>query len=318
MLALLKTDTFISVEDLAKEIGISCSAVSKNIMRLRSLGYGIKSHYGFGYRLVCQTNLPVPWEMARVLRTSLVGRKIIYKEHVYSTQNIALSLANKQDSQGTVIIAEQQNGGRGRLKRKWQSPKGGLWLSVILKPSIPIYRMTVFPHMAALAVCSSIREATKLDARLKWPNDVLISGKKVAGILLDVSIEEKRINYIVIGIGINANVDIPLISSYLENNSLQVTSISGELGHNVSRLELTRILLEELERYYLELDRAGPRSILHRWKKMSDMLGRQIIVTQGLKKILGTAEDINDDGSLVLKTDNGKVSITSGDIQVRY
>jgi BirA family biotin operon repressor/biotin-[acetyl-CoA-carboxylase] ligase len=317
-LALLKTDSYISGQHLAKEVGRSRSAVWKNIMRLRRHGYSIESLYGIGYRLAGQTDSPVPWEVAKVLRTSFVGKKMIYKESVYSTQSIAISLASKQDSHGVVIIAEQQKSGRGRLKRKWLSPKGGLWLSVILKPSISTARMTVFPHVAALAVCDSIRETTKLDARLKWPNDVLISDKKVAGILLDISTEAKQINYVVIGIGINANVDTSLISSHLGSSSLQVTSIKDEIGHNVSKLELTRLLLEKLERYYLELEGEGPTAILQKWKQSSDMLGRQIIVSEGFKTIQGTAKNINDDGSLVLKTDDGEVCITSGDIRVRY
>ncbi|AFU58532.1 biotin-[acetyl-CoA-carboxylase] ligase [Candidatus Nitrososphaera gargensis Ga9.2] len=308
---------YISGQALAKKAGISRSAVWKQIRMLRRYGYTIESRHGLGYRLAGQTDLPVPWELARVLRTSFIGKHVVYKETTDSTQNIAISLADRSDSHGTVVIAEQQKSGRGRQKRKWLSPKGGIWLSVVLKPGIPTAKITLLPFVAALAVCDAIKNATGLDARLKWPNDVMISGKKVAGILLDISAEADQINYAVIGIGINANVDSAAISARLDGT--KITSISDELGHSTSRLDLTRSLLENLEHYYLEMEQQGVGTILQKWKKRSDMLGRKVAVVQNNNKIIqGMATDINDDGSLLLKTDVGDVNVVSGDIHVRY
>jgi BirA family biotin operon repressor/biotin-[acetyl-CoA-carboxylase] ligase len=176
--------------------------------------------------------------------------------------------------------------------------------------------MTLLPLVAALAVCDAIR-TTSLDARLKWPNDVTISGRKVAGILLDVSAEVDEINYAVIGIGINANIDGQAISARLDG--LKVTSISDELGHPVNRLELTRTVLERLEHYYLELERRGSDIIIQQWKENSDMIGREVTVIQNNRKtVQGLAADVNYDGSLLLRTDGGDIDIVSGDISVRY
>jgi BirA family biotin operon repressor/biotin-[acetyl-CoA-carboxylase] ligase len=312
---LLSEAGFISGQALAKKAGISRSAVWKQIRALRKYGYSIESRHGLGYRLVSRTDLPVPWELARVLNTSFVGKQVVFREVVDSTQNLALSLAARQDSHGTVVIAEQQKSGRGRQKRKWLSPKGGIWLSVILRPEIPTARITLLPFAAALAVCNAIR-ATGLDARLKWPNDVMVSGKKVAGILLDISAEADQVNHAVIGIGINANVDANAISARLEG--IKITSISDELGRTVSRLDLAKTLLENLERYYLEMEKRGPSAIMQEWKKNSDMLGRKVTVSQGGKTIQGLAVDVNDDGSLLLRTGASDVNIVFGDISVRY
>lgn len=306
---------YISGQALAKEAGISRSAVWKQIKMLRRYGYTIESRHGLGYRLVGQTDLPVPWELARTLHTSFVGKQVVFRETVHSTQNLALSIANKPGSHGSVFIAEQQKSGRGRQKRKWLSPKGGIWLSMVLKPAIPTARITLLPFVAALAACDAIK-ATGLDAQLKWPNDVMVSGKKVAGILLDISAEVDQVNYAVIGIGINANVDSAAIAARLDR--IEITSISDELGHDTNRLDLTRSLLENLERYYLEMEKRGSGVILQKWKKNSDMLGCQVVVTQNGKAIHGMAADVNEDGSLLLRTDQGDINVVSGDVNIRY
>jgi BirA family biotin operon repressor/biotin-[acetyl-CoA-carboxylase] ligase len=309
-----------SGKELAKEAGISKSAVWKEITTLRRYGYNVESKHGMGYRLAGQTDLPLPWELAKLLKTLFVGKqKIVYYLHtIHSTQKIAISLAEENpESHGVVIIAQQQKSGRGRQKRKWLSPKGGIWLSVILKPRIPSTKITLLPFAAALAVRDAIKKSAQLDANLRWPNDVTISGKKVAGILIDISTEAEQVNYAVIGIGINANIDSSGISSHLEK-SIAVTSISDELGHNTSMLGLTRELLERLEYYYLELERPGPCTILQKWRKNSDVLGRKVAVVQNNKTIQGIAADIKEDGSLLLRTDREDINVVADDICVRY
>lgn len=306
---------YISGQVLARKACVSRTAVWKQIKLLRRYGYAVESRHGLGYRLAGQTDLPVPWELARVLRTLFVGKQVVFRESADSTQNLALALADKHDSHGAVVIAEQQKSGRGRQNRKWLSPKGGVWLSVVLKPEIPTSKITLLPFVAALAACDAIK-ATGLDARLKWPNDVMISGKKVAGILLDISAEAEQVNYAVIGIGINANVDSATISARLDG--VKITSISDELGRSVSRLDLVKALLENLERYYMEMEQRGAVAILQKWKKDSDMMGREVTVTQNNRTVQGVAVDVKDDGSLLLRTGDGDVNVASGIISVRY
>lgn len=305
---------FASGQSLAKKAGISRSAVWKQVRTLRRCGYGIESLHGRGYRLVRQTEHPVPWELGRMIRTSAVGKRIIYRESAGSTQDVAISLAEKGGGvHGTVVIAERQKRGRGRMKRRWLSPKGGLWLSVVLKPAVPTASSTVLPFVAAIAVCDAVREVTKLGATLKWPNDVLVGGKKVAGILLDLSAEAETVNYAVIGIGINANVDSAKLKIG-RGDRPAVTSLRDELGREVNRLQLTKLLLEKLEQYCLVLEGEGPAAIVAQWRKRSDMLGKNVAVVQQGRTLRGVAADVNGDGSLLLRTPEGDVAVTHGDV----
>jgi BirA family biotin operon repressor/biotin-[acetyl-CoA-carboxylase] ligase len=192
-------------------------------------------------------------------------------------------------------------------------------MSVILKPDAPTSMITLLPLAAALSVCHAIRKCTGLDAKLKWPNDVMISGKKVAGILLDISAEAERVNYSVIGIGVNANVDSSSISAGFTPGASRVTSISDELGRDVSRLELARAILENLERHVSKLDSEEADAILKEWEANADMLGRQVKVLQNGRMVChGIARGVADDGSLIIQDGNREVKIASGDIRVSY
>jgi BirA family transcriptional regulator, biotin operon repressor / biotin---[acetyl-CoA-carboxylase] ligase len=311
---------YISGKNLSNETGISISAISKWIKILRKFGYNIESRHSRGYRLIGETDLPVPWELARLLDTIFVGKaKIVYQRTTHSTQNLAILLAEKNpDSDGIVIIAEQQKSGRGRENRKWLSPKGGIWLSVILRPRMPASIITLLPFAAALAVCEAIKKTTQLDAKLRWPNDVTISCKKVAGILIDSSIEAERINYAVIGIGVNANVKSSLISAHLEK-SIKVTSLSEELGHETSILGLTKEILERLEYYHIQMEHSVPHTIIDKWKKNSDILGQKVALMQRNRTIQGMVADVKHDGSLVVRADNCEdIDVVASDVYVRY
>jgi BirA family biotin operon repressor/biotin-[acetyl-CoA-carboxylase] ligase len=311
---------YISGQSLAKSGKISRSAIWKQVRTLRQYGYGIESSRGLGYRLVTDTTNPVPWELGKILKTKFIGRDVLYLQVAESTQSVALSIAARNESaNGIVVIAESQEAGRGRQKRRWFSPRGGLWFSVLLRPRIPTSSITLIPLVAALAVREAIAETTMLEPRLKWPNDIMISGKKVAGILVDIGAEADLVNYAVIGVGVNANVDAAAISAKVADTQ-GVTSLQNELGHEVSALDLLRHILENLE-HNLDLFAGGGESqILSAWKKHSDMLGRKVAVLQNGKIVHeGVAVDLGRDGSLVLEMDSGKkVTVISGDVRVRY
>ena len=311
---------YVSGQFLARKAGISRSAVWKQVLNLRRYGYGVASVRGQGYKLVSETEFPVPWELKARLKTSIVGRDIVYLRTTDSTQRLAISVAITGTSpDGTVVIAEQQKGGRGRLKRKWISPPGGLWFSVILKPEIPPSLITLLPFVAALAVREGIAATTKLEPRLKWPNDIMIAGKKVAGILLDISAEADSVNYAVIGVGINVNVDAREISTRIVG-AQEITSIRKELGHDANRLKLIQISLEKLEMYLEGLYRKGGSEIIGAWKRQADMLGRHVSITHNGKPLCeGIASDLDEDGSLVVSTPSGEtIRVASGDVRVRY
>lgn len=311
---------YVSGQSLAKRAEVSRSAVWKQVRGLKQYGYDIESTRGMGYRLVSDTQNPVPWELKKILRATIIGKDVVYLPVAKSTQSIALLIAEKNaEANGTVVIAEKQESGRGRLKRKWFSPEGGLWFSVILHPSIPTQSITLLPLVAALAVREAIAKTTKLDPQLKWPNDIMLSRKKVAGILLDISAEAEWVKYAVLGVGINANVDASVISSMI-NDTQGITTLRTELGHDVSRLALLRFTLEDLESNLGLLAREGENEVISAWKKYTDMIGRKVSVLQNNKVVHeGVAVDLGQDGSLILETESGRrVTITYGDVRVRY
>lgn len=311
---------YVSGQVLARKARVSRSAVWKQIRTLRAYGYEITSAHGLGYRMVSETTAPVPWLLRKLLKTDFVGKDIVYRRFADSTQTIALKIAeNCPKANGTVVIAEQQKSGRGRLKRTWISPPGGLWFSVLLRPNVPTTGITVLPLVAALAVRSAIAEATGLSLSLKWPNDIMISGKKVAGILLDISAEAEAVNFMVVGIGINVNFEARTISPNLESQQ-RVTSLSDELGRDVSRLELLALILNRLESYLESFERGGPDEMIREWKSHSDMLGKRVSVLHNNRVTYeGIARDVGVDGSLIIASDSGKrIMVTSGDLRIRY
>jgi BirA family biotin operon repressor/biotin-[acetyl-CoA-carboxylase] ligase len=311
---------YVSGQSLAESLGLSRSAVWKHARKLRKYGYGIKSVRGLGYMLTSNTDLPVPWELKKLLKTSIIGKEIQYFDVTDSTQEIALSLASQsEESDGVVVIAGQQRSGRGQLKRSWISPTGGLWFSVLVRPKMATATVTALPFAAALAVRDGISVTAGLDARLKWPNDVLIAGKKVAGILLDVSAEAQTINFAVIGVGINANFDASQIRKTI-GDSYAVTSLRDEVGHDVSLLNLIRSILERLEFHLNALSKNGPDAIISKWKKYTDMIGHIVRISPNeMAAYEGVATDVQADGALVVTLASGEtIRVASGDVQVRY
>src|SRR5215471_8315681 len=209
-------------------------------------------------------------DIRKNLKTRIIGRQIHYFTELGSTQELAIYMA-ENDSEvvnGTAILAEQQDKGRGRLKSRWISPDGGIWLSIILKPLMHASKSPLLGFAAALAVCETIAQQTSLESKVKWPNDILINHRKVCGILLDAATKGERVEYAVIGIGINANVNIEKILPYLDDNkhnALGVTSLKNELsGKCVNRPALLKLLLERFELYYDHLQKDGSTIIVNK------------------------------------------------------
>ena len=255
------------------------------------------------------------------LHTSFIGRRIYLYQTVESTQTIALSLAEREmdNLHGTVIVSEHQTKGRGRMGRRWISPTGGIWLSIILQPKLKSSQITVLPLLSALSVSDVIKKMTKLNAKLKWPNDVVIDGRKVSGILLDVSTEADKISFVVIGIGVNVNIDIKKIDSEIAKSAgfYDITSLQNELhGKEIEKFDFIRLLLENIERYVFQLENEGAGEIIKKYKKISDTLGKEVIVKQSNEILQGVAVDIDEnDGFLLIETPYGCIhKVVSGDV----
>jgi BirA family biotin operon repressor/biotin-[acetyl-CoA-carboxylase] ligase len=282
---------------------------------------------GIDHTIVCPSQSQFPKELMKCLHTLFIAKIIHFYKEVGSTQDLAISLVKKklENVHGTVIIAERQRNGKGRIDRKWISPKGGVWLSVILKPKIKAAQATLLPIVAALAVCDTINQKTNLNSKIKWPNDIVIEGRKVSGTLADISIDNDNIEYVVIGIGINANVNVSKIVRYVSNNicpkpgTLKITSLKKELsGKNVNITDLTQMLLEKLEYYYTQLEENFARSIMQKCRERSETLNNLVFVEQQNESFEGTAIDIDSDGALLVKKpDNNIYRVIAGDALVR-
>ena len=248
--------------------------------------------------------------ISRELATDFIGQNLFYFASVTSTNDIARQQALGKSPEGTAVIAERQTSGRGRLKREWVSPEGNIAVTVVLYPDRKnLYFLTM---LAALAVQRGIEKTTGVKCQLKWPNDVLVNGKKVCGILLESKASVESVDYALVGIGINVNMKI---ADHPEIAAI-ATSLALETASEVSRTELLRNLFIEMEKLYLRL-RAG-ESILAEWRDQLVTLGKKVFVRSGDEAFEGTAESVADDGSLLLRCVDGKLlKFNAGDVTLK-
>ena len=245
--------------------------------------------------------------VTRDLETHFIGQRVIYYSKIPSTMEVAKQEAQQGAAEGTVVIAGEQTAGKGRMKRVWLSPRGCVALSIILYPDIACLPSLIM--VASLAVVHTIAVITGLRPQIKWPNDVLINGKKVCGILIESGVRDSSIDYAIIGIGINVN----LKTTDFTEISLPTTSLSDELRRDVSRLEIIRRLLVEFEKLYLVVQ--SGETVYQEWRDSLNTLGKRVHARSGNKVYEGIAESVDEDGSLMLRCSDGKLKkFTSGDI----
>ena len=246
-------------------------------------------------------------ELGVLLEANRLGKAIHVFDELDSTQDYAHSLPNKESVHGTIVIAKKQKMGKGRIGRRWISPEGGLWMSIIFRPEFSVNNVIFTQFMGAVAIAEAIMEVTKIRCILKWPNDVLIDEKKVCGILVDVNLQGNN-KVIVMGIGLNANNVTSLANDDLTENSIKATSLSKEYGNEVDLVHLTKAVLDRLEHYYYELLCTGKTlEIVDLWKKNSDIIGKKAKVYDGKVTVAGQVIDIDNDGSLLMKLDDGYI-----------
>ncbi|MEE9610409.1 MAG: biotin--[acetyl-CoA-carboxylase] ligase [Desulfatiglandales bacterium] len=303
---LLETpDRTLSGEELGRSLGISRTAIWKNIQALQKEGYEIVVRKGRGYKLKALTSRPVAREIMRGLSTKILGRQVKYFGEVESTNNIAKKLARGGAADGTLVIASAQTKGRGRLDRTWESPVGGVFMSIILRPDIHPSSITGLTLLSGLAVVKAVKSLYELEVGLKWPNDLVINCKKLGGILSEMEGEAEHVNFVVVGIGIDANSDVTV--------DIPSTSINSEIGREVEIIGLVQEILKEMEGRHLGfLD--DSTAFLDEYKKSCSTLGRVVKIQGHSKTLTGRAVDIDSDGALLLQMPDGTVEkVLSGD-----
>ena len=313
MLLLKNKGSYLSGEDISKKFGITRSAIWKQVNVIRDMGYSIKSSPRLGYCLESSPDLLLPEEIWAVSKSQILGSKIFYRPVTESTNNDAKRLAQEGAPNGTLAIAERQQGGRGRMGREWNSPEGGIWLSVVLRPELSPADAPKLTIMTAVAVADAIFQSAGICANIKWPNDILVDGKKVCGILTEMSAEMDAINYVIIGIGINVNNDN--FPDELRDKSASLKQLKGV---EVSRIRVLASLLEKLESYYLMAEREGFEKIFDRWRELCINLSKNVRIVGKNVSFEGTAIDIDSAGALLVKTSSGKIErVLSGDVSLR-
>lgn len=308
--------SFLSGEEISHRLKVSRTAVWKRINHLRNSGYEIEASTRSGYRLIRSPDLLTPSEIEPFLKTKWLGKRIHHFLHLDSTNSKAYELALNGAEEGEVVIAESQEKGRGRLGRKWFSPPLlNLYLSVILRPNISPLQASPITLMAAIATADAIRKFSGIVPLIKWPNDILLRDRKIAGLLNEIHSEIDRIHFVILGIGVNLNMDEPMFPKEIRQVA---TSLRHEMGETISRKSFLQSLLLELEKWYAIFLREGSTEILKAWRNRARLKGRRVQVTSFGERIIGTAIDVDSNGALILKTRDGKRKrIVAGDIEYK-
>jgi len=288
-------------EKLSEDLGIFDTTIQQHIRELQDLGYHI-SETDKGYHLTNEPDVLFPWEFEK--RES----HIHYFSEVNSTMDVARNMAKDDCPHFTVIIAESQTKGRGRLKRKWISEEGGLYFTIVLRPDMPITLVHMVNFCASLSLAKILQNHFSLNAKVKWPNDVLVDDKKISGLLSEMEADDNGIYFVNIGIGINVNNDPAL-------EEPNATSLKKLLGKDVLRKTILSLFLDEFEN---SLNLSNVNKIMIQWKKYTMTLGKEVRIVTSRETTEGTAIDVDESGALILKLEDGSLKkIIYGDCFVR-
>lgn len=305
----------VSGEELSCLLKVSRTAVWKQIRTLKMLGYNISAVPSQGYRLISSPDLLIPAEITASLNTIRLGSEIICFRETGSTNALAFKLAEEGAVEGTVVIADAQRRGKGRLGREWESPPGvNLYCSIILRPPIPPVAAFQITFLSAVAVARSVTRCTRLEPSIKWPNDILVNGGKVAGLLNEMSAETEKVNFIVLGIGVNLNMRR---DQFPQNLRHPASSLLLEGGVAINRTGFIRDLLMNLDALYDGYLRDGYAPIRDEWLAMSRMAGRRVRVTDNNRSTEGMVRGIDDNGALILECAGGGMErALTGDVMI--
>ena len=306
---LKESDGYISGEEISQRLKISRAAIWKHMQELRAQGYEIAAVPHLGYQLVACPDKLLGYEIQSGLNTKIIGKKIIVLDTVTSTMDEAFRLGMGNCPEGTVVCAEAQSKGRGRLGRIWSSPKArGLYFSFVLRPSLPLNQLAQLTLMSAVALAEAIEEISALKPSIKWPNDVLLQSRKLAGILTELRAESDQVKFVVVGIGLNVNA-----SAYQLTTG--ATSLKVAAGRSFDRAQVFQVVLRSLEKGYLKLLHHEFDQVMEEWKKRECTLNKRVRITDPAGIIEGEAIDLDEDGALLIRKDNGLIiKKTAGDV----
>lgn len=321
VLALLRAreGAFCSGEELSRTLGLSRAAVWKAVDALRREGYGIEARTGMGYRLLTAPDALTETEIRHYLpETAVVGRTLRCFDEIDSTNNFLKQLAVEGGEDGTVAVANCQTAGRGRMNRSFQSPRDrGIYLSLLLRPELSVERLLPVTALAGVAVCRAVEQVCGVRPGLKWPNDPVLGGRKLCGILTELSLEAEtgRLQYLVLGIGINV---LHTAADFSPEVAQMATSLAMELGHPVSRPALAAALIAQLDRLYADLKAGALEPYLAEYRQGCVNLGKTVqLIAPGGKETVAAVDIDPDFGLVVRQADGTEKTVRSGEVSVR-
>jgi len=297
---LMRSEGFVSSSRIASELSISKASVSRVVKELVSYGFVIEVNPKLGYRVEVVDDVR---HVSKVLK----NMNIHYLDICTSTQDIADMLASQGAPEGTVVICEEMSYGRGRLGRKWVAGRGGLWFTIVLKPKM-IKSLQLLTLIAGTSVVKTLKELYNLDVSVKWPNDVLLSGRKLCGVLIEARLEADRVNYVLVGVGVNVNNELP---EGLRGTGVTLMEV---LGCRVPRVPILKGVVSNLLNLYNELLRGNDDVVISEWKRYNSTIGRKVKVVSFNEVFEGIAVDVGVDGSLIVSTGGSVRRVSVGDV----
>ncbi len=311
---LKKVESYISGEELGEKLGVSRAAIWKGIQKLKEQGYEIEAVSNKGYHIIQNQDLYNGIEIKEVCNTTKIAKEVYFYEQTDSTNNCIRKLAKEGKKEGVVAVAEIQTAGKGRRGKGWQSPKGtGIWMSMLLTPNITPPEAPVLTLLAGLAVCRAIRQQTGLTAMIKWPNDILISNKKICGILTELYAEMDSVHFVITGIGINVNTEV-----FPDELQKTATSLKIEKGESISRKNMIKAVIEEFEKIYLQYEKeCSFLPFREEYKKYCINIGKELQILSK-QPFIAKGVDITEQGELLVQKQTGeKVVVFSGEVSIR-
>ena len=312
--ALRETDSYVSGQELCKKFGVSRTAVWKAINQLKKEGYEIEAVNNRGYHIVSAPDVLSENELVSINKTGWIGKKVYYQDVTDSTNTQANHLAETGATHGTLVVADRQEVGRGRRGRGWESPAHtGIFMTLLLKPELAPGNASMLTLVTALAVTKGIERVTGLSPRIKWPNDIVIRGKKVCGILTEMSAQIDYVNHIIIGVGINVQNE-----SFPEEIAQVATSLKLETGSTVNRARLIEAIWEEFEKYYEQfMQTQNLKEMVQEYNTYLVNRNQKVRVLDPKGPFEGLAQGITERGELVVDTWEARRLVTSGEVSVR-
>ncbi|MDO5825605.1 MAG: biotin--[acetyl-CoA-carboxylase] ligase [Methanosphaera sp. rholeuAM130] len=307
-------EEYVTESELLEKLNITHENLKENLLKLKDAGYDIRFEDKKGYKLFSSPDIIEPFEIKRNLSTNYIAQNIHFYQEVTSTNDIAKKFVDNDAPEGTVIVAEQQTAGRSRSKNDWASPEGGIWMTLVVKPEVTLLEASKLTIVTGVAIAKTLHDHFNIHAGIKWPNDIMIGNKKVCGILTEAVTDYDELKAVLIGIGIDVNVNLSDLPDDLQNIT---TNVNEESNEDIKRAEIMDVFFTIFEEFYEEFKQGNFKHIISEWRRLSSTTGNRVKVYKDGKAIIADAVGIDNQGALIVELDDGSLEkIISGECKI--